>query len=114
MTMAAAVLSNATNCAMARMSRQGDVIENPITGEHVTVRVGNEETNGELLVLDTYLRPGAAVATVVRGRVGFRLDGRESIAEAGQSVHVPAGIAHDWWNADEPEALVQNLSISRI
>jgi hypothetical protein len=39
--------------------------------------------------------------------VGFRIDGRESIAEPGQRLHVPAGVAHDWWNAGEQEAHVR-------
>ena len=41
---------------------------------------------------------------MVSGRVGFRIDGRESIAESGERLHVPAGTAHDWWNAGEEEA----------
>ena len=98
------------------VSRAGDVIENPVTGERVVVRVGTEETGGELLVVEAFVEPGGAVTgehvhpiieeyfTVVSGRVGFRLDGREQIAELGQRLHVPAGIAHDWWNAGEEEA----------
>ncbi len=43
---------------------------------------------------------------MVRGRVGFRLNGREAIAEPGERLHVPAGMAHDWWNAGEEEAHV--------
>jgi len=100
------------------MSRAGDVIENPVTGERVVVRVGTEETGGELLVVEGFIKPGGAVTgehvhqaieewfTVVRGRIGFRIDGRESIAEPGQRLHVPAGTAHDWWNAGEEEAQV--------
>ena len=34
------------------MSRAGDVIENPVTGERVVVRVGTEDSAGELLVVD--------------------------------------------------------------
>ena len=76
------------------MSRAGDVAENKITGERVVVRVGTEDSGGELLVAEGLLRPGAAVAgehvhpsidewfTVLEGRVGFRLDGHESIAPA--------------------------------
>ena len=97
-------------------TKAGDVIENPVTGERAVIRVGTEDSGGELLVLDGYVRPGGAVTgehvhpaieeyfTVVRGRVGFRLDGRETIAELNQRLHVPAGTAHDWWNAGEEEA----------
>jgi quercetin dioxygenase-like cupin family protein len=101
------------------MSKTGDVIENPVTGERVVVRVGTEDSGGDLLAVDGYIRPGGAVTgehvhpvidedfTVLRGRVGFRIDGRESIAEPGKRLHVPAGTAHDWWNAGEEEAHVR-------
>jgi quercetin dioxygenase-like cupin family protein len=101
-----------------RMSKAGDVFENPVTGERGVVRVGTEESGGELLVSDLYVRPGGAVVgehihpvihesfTVVHGRVGFRLDGRESVAGPGKRLHVPPGMVHDWWNAGEEEAHV--------
>jgi quercetin dioxygenase-like cupin family protein len=101
------------------MSKAGDTIENPVTGERVVVRVGTEDSGGELLAVETYARPGGAVSgehvhpsieeyfTVTRGRVGFRLNGRESIAELNQRLHVPAGTAHDWWNAGEEEAHIK-------
>jgi quercetin dioxygenase-like cupin family protein len=85
----------------------------------VVVRVGTEDSGGELLAVDGYVKPGGAVTgehvhpaidedfTVLRGRVGFRIDGRESIAEPGKRLHVPAGTAHDWWNAGEEEAHVR-------
>ncbi len=101
------------------MSKAGDTIENPVTGERVVVRVGTEDSGGELLAVETYARLGGAVSgehvhpsieeyfTVTRGRVGFRLNGRESIAELNQRLHVPAGRAHDWWNAGEEEAHIK-------
>ena len=101
------------------MSKAGDVIENPVTGERVVVRVGTKDSGGDLLAVDGYIKPGGAVTgehvhpaidedfTVLRGRVGFRSDGRESIAEPGRRLHVPAGTAHDWWNAGEEEAHVR-------
>jgi quercetin dioxygenase-like cupin family protein len=100
------------------MSKAGDVAENPVTGERVVVRVGTEDSGGELLVAELFVRPGGAVAgehvhpvihewfTVLEGRVGFRLDGRESVAAVGESLHVPPGMAHDWWNAGEGEARI--------
>lgn len=100
------------------MSRAGDVFENPVTGERAVARVGTEESTDGWMVNDLYVRPGGAVAgehihptiverfTVRRGRVTFRIDGQESIAEPGQPVTVPAGVAHDWWNAGDEEAHV--------
>ncbi len=100
------------------MSRAGDVAENPVTGERAVVRVRTEDTGGELLVAELFVRPGGAVAgehvhpsihewfTVLEGRVGFRLDGRESVAPVGERLHVQPGTAHDWWNAGDEEARV--------
>ncbi len=99
-------------------TRAGEVYENPVTGERAVVRVGTEESGGELLVNDLYVRPGGAVMgehvhpnieesfTVVRGRLGYRLDGREGVAGPGQRLHVPPGTTHDWWNAGEEVAHV--------
>ena len=96
------------------MTRAGDVFENPVTGERAVTRVAD----GELAVADLYVSPGGAVAgehthpgieevfTVVRGSVGFRLDGRESVAGPGRRLVVPPGVAHYWWNAGEDEAHV--------
>lgn len=98
------------------MLKRGEVYENPVTGERVVIRVGTHETGGERLVADIYARPGAAVAgehvhpsiderfTVLRGKVGFCIDGREAIAKPGHEIHVPAGVVHDWWNAGDEEA----------
>jgi quercetin dioxygenase-like cupin family protein len=100
------------------MSKAGDVYENPTTRERAVVRIGTEESGGELLVADLYVGPGGRVAaehvhpilnewfTVLSGRVGFRLNGRESVAEMGKRLHVPPGTVHDWWNAGEEEAHV--------
>jgi quercetin dioxygenase-like cupin family protein len=101
------------------MSKAGEVAENPVTGERGVVRIGTEQTGGQLLVVDLYIRPGGAVMgehihptieerfTVLRGRVGFRLSGRESIAEPGVRLIAPVGVPHDWWNAGPEEALVR-------
>ena len=99
--------------------KAGDVFENPVTGERAVVRIGTEQTDGELLVADLYIRPGGAVMgehihpaieerfTVLRGRVGFRLSGRTSTAEPGVTLVAPPGTPHDWWNAGAEEALVR-------
>ena len=43
------------------MSKVGDVIENPVTGEREMVRIGTEQTYGELQIVDLYIWPGGAV-----------------------------------------------------
>jgi len=98
------------------MFRRGEVYDNPVTGERVVIRLGTQETGGERLVADVYVRPGGAVVgehihpsidetfTILKGRVGIAIDGRRTIAEPGQTLHVPRGTAHDWWNAGDEEA----------
>ncbi len=83
------------------MSRAGQSLENRVTGEHAVVITGTEETNGELIVADLFVRPGGAVIgehyhpsleerfTVLKGKVGFRLDGREQIAPLDETLIVP-------------------------
>ncbi|MFL6227068.1 MAG: GNAT family N-acetyltransferase, partial [Actinomycetes bacterium] len=85
--------------------RVGALYDNPVTGERGVVRVAPSVTNGRLLVVDLYLRPGGAVAgehvhpaaseafTVVRGRLGVRHGGRELQAGPGTRVEVPPGAA---------------------
>ena len=79
---------------------------------------GHRGLRGELLAVDGYVRPGGAVVgehvhpaieetfEVVSGLVGFRIDGHDPVAQPGERLHVPAGTAHDWWNAGEEEARV--------
>ncbi len=100
------------------MSKAGDVFENPITGERAVIRVGTEGTGGDLLISDLYVSPGGRVAaehvhpilnewfTPISGRVGFRVNGEESVAEIGERLHIPPGTAHDWWNTGDEEAHV--------
>jgi mannose-6-phosphate isomerase-like protein (cupin superfamily) len=100
------------------MAKAGGVFENPVTGERAVVRLGIEDTGGDRVVVDLYVKAGGAVAgehvhpvieesfTVVRGRVGFRIAGHESIAELNRRLHVPAVVAHYGWNAGDEEAHV--------
>lgn len=93
------------------------VIENTVTGERGIVRRAPATSNAPL-VADLYARPGAAVVgehvhpgstetfTVVRGTLGVRLDGVESVAESGTRVVVPPGTPHDWWNVGDDTAWV--------
>src|SRR5215218_6837056 len=98
--------------------RAGEVYENRVQGDRFVVREGSEDTAGERLVGDLYVRPGGRVAgkhthayiterfEVLAGTVRFHLDGRDENARPGQSVEVPPGVVHDWWNVGEDEAHV--------
>jgi hypothetical protein len=40
------------------MTHPGELYENPVTGERGVVRVPPRQSNGHLLVVDLYVRPG--------------------------------------------------------
>ena len=98
------------------MANRGDVFTNPVTGERCVVRE-TDEGSGRTLV-DLYVEPGGAVVgehvhdnlterfEVLEGSVGFRIDGREQIAEPGRRSEVAPGVPHDWWNAGDTTAHV--------
>jgi mannose-6-phosphate isomerase-like protein (cupin superfamily) len=96
----------------------GELYENPVTGERGVVRIPPRRSNGHLLVVDLYVRPGGAMAgqhlhpaatetfTVVRGELGVRHAGRELRAGPGTRLRVAPGVVHDFWNAGAEEARV--------
>lgn len=101
------------------MSKAGDFLENPVTGEAAIVRIGTEESGGELLIADLYVAPGGAVmgehyhpaieerSTLIRGELGVRLSRRGAKAKPGVTLLVPPGVSHDWWNAGNEDAVVR-------
>jgi quercetin dioxygenase-like cupin family protein len=98
------------------MIKAGDSIVNPVTGERLVFRKTSRETNGEAVVLETFVQPGGVVAAahvhpqqeerfqVLRGSVGFRLGRKKIVAGPGQRLTVPAGTPHKFWNAGDEEA----------
>ena len=98
------------------MIRAGDTIENPVTGERIVFRKTSRETNGEAVVIECFVQPNGFVAAahlhpmqderfqILRGTVGFKLNGQELIAQPGDRILVPAGTAHKFWNAGDDEA----------
>jgi quercetin dioxygenase-like cupin family protein len=97
------------------MIRQGDTIENPITGERVTFLKTSSETDGELVVIDTTVAPGGFVVAehvhpyqserfeVLSGEVEFRRGGEIIVAKAGDVVMVEPGTPHRFRNPGSEE-----------
>ncbi|HEX6753646.1 MAG TPA: cupin domain-containing protein [Solirubrobacterales bacterium] len=91
----------------------GDTLENPCTGELGILVKTPWEGEDPSLEADLHVQPGGAVVgehvhrhfderfTVKEGRIGFRLNGAESVAGPGDVVEIPRGSWHDWWNAGE-------------
>jgi quercetin dioxygenase-like cupin family protein len=93
------------------MAHSGETIHNPVTGERITFLRTAADTAGELLDFELALAadarvPGAHVHPeqeerfhLVEGTMKFRLGMRTIVAEAGDSVVVPAGRVHRFSNA---------------
>jgi len=98
------------------MIRKGDAIENPVTGERLLFLETSRETNGEYVLVECTVQPSGFVASahmhpyqnerfeIEEGTVGFKLDGKEIVAGPGETVIVPPGSSHKFWNAGETEA----------
>ena len=87
------------------------VIDNPISGEQIVIHTSGAETNGKLLVFDLFLPPGKQVPsrhthpiqeerfTILAGTMRFRLGWRRILATPGDTIAIPAGVAHWFGNA---------------
>jgi quercetin dioxygenase-like cupin family protein len=98
------------------MARAGQVIDNPVSGERITFLRTAADTDGALLEFELALAadgrvPGAHVHPeqeerfhVLEGTMRFRLGLRTIVAQAGDSVIVPAGRAHKFSNGGDGPA----------
>lgn len=103
------------------MRRRGEVFENPTTGERVVILTDPNEHPDRALVAHLFVAPGGRVAAehfhptlterfrVIRGQVGFMIDGRERVLATGDSARVSPGVRHDWWQvgAETAEVVVE-------
>src|SRR6188472_1293268 len=98
------------------MARQGQTIHNPVSGERITFIQTAADTAGERLEFELELSadgrvPGAHVHPeqeerfhVLAGTMEFRLGMRKIVAEAGETVVVPAGRMHKFANGGDSVA----------
>jgi len=103
------------------MARQGDVLENPATGERLVFRRTAADSGGAVLAFDYFLPAGGSVPLahvhprqeerfeILSGRARIRVGRRLRRATAGESVLVPRGTVHRLWNegGDELHAVVE-------
>src|SRR5213083_760123 len=97
------------------MARQGDALENPVTGERLVFRRTTADSGGAVLSFAYFLPAGGSVPLahvhprqeerfeVVSGRARIRVGRRLRRASAGESVVVPRGTVHRLWNDGEDE-----------
>jgi mannose-6-phosphate isomerase-like protein (cupin superfamily) len=102
------------------MANNGQILENPASGERITFRRTSADTHGELLAIDLELPAGRRVPggqhvhpkqeerfEVVEGTMQFKLGRRRVVAGPGEVVVVPAGQKHDFANVGDGDALVR-------
>ena len=101
------------------MVRPGQVMENPVTGEdRIVFTKTAQQTGGELFELELFIRAGAPgtpemvhslqdeTFKILSGSLDFRIGGQEQHLTAGESLVIPKGTPHNWWNASDEEAHV--------
>ena len=101
------------------MITTGQSITNSVTGETLVFRTTSADTNGERVVVETFVEPNGAVAAadvhpgqeerfeVVKGMMRFRMRRERITAGPGEVVVVPPGMPHDFANAGDETALVR-------
>ena len=103
------------------MTNQPTTIVHPLSGERLVFRRRSRDTAGELLEADNFVAPRGAIKPhshpgmeetfrILHGPITFRIDGVESTHRAGETVVVPRGAVHEWWNpvaSDEVAATLE-------
>jgi mannose-6-phosphate isomerase-like protein (cupin superfamily) len=94
-------------------------IENPVTGKQYTFLATAEETNGELLKVRAEIPAGTPWVPlhyhltftegfeVLEGRLDLRVGEDRLVLGSGESVMVPLGTAHRFWNAGSEPAVFE-------
>lgn len=85
-------------------------ISNPRTGQRMIFRKTGKDTNGQLLEVESFNPPSPMAepehvhpfqesgCDVISGVLKFKIDGKVQTVRAGESVVIPAGIPHYFWN----------------
>ena len=100
----------------------GDVLENPVTGEHAVVLELPWRNTESRAVAELTALPGARVVgehlhpalherfSVLRGELTVVRNGGRSVLRAGESADIEPGVWHDWWNEGQEDAVVRARS----
>jgi len=99
------------------MSKNNHTVTNPAIGHRITFLQTAAQTNGNLLQIEyavekpetkpaiplhKHLKSEERFETIC-GKLGVELNGRQQLLEVGQSVAIPPGAPHTFWNAGDGE-----------
>jgi quercetin dioxygenase-like cupin family protein len=98
------------------MITTGQSLRNPVTGETLVFHKTSADTNGESVVVETFVEPNGAVAAahvhpaqeelfeVLGGEIEFQVGQRTLVAGAGDRILVAPGTPHRFRNVGEETA----------
>jgi mannose-6-phosphate isomerase-like protein (cupin superfamily) len=100
------------------MTTAGTTIESPRIGQTISFLRTAADTGGSELVIEAVMRPGAFLPPhvhtrqdehfeVLRGTATFTVDRKKIIAEPGEQLNVPAGVAHRFRNATTADVRIR-------
>src|SRR5262245_26918454 len=99
------------------MAQKGQSITNRVTGETITWLATSKDTEGKYLELALQVQAGRGAAAnhihptqdeyfdIRRGSISIRIGNEYHILKSGQTIKVPKGTPHQWWNASDKEEL---------
>jgi mannose-6-phosphate isomerase-like protein (cupin superfamily) len=97
------------------MAKANQVIENKTFGDKGKFLVTSEDSNGELMRAELWVKPGGEgppehyhpiqheTFEVIKGELNLIVDGKKMVLKAGEKYTVPPNVAHKWWNAGKEE-----------
>jgi quercetin dioxygenase-like cupin family protein len=98
------------------MAKSGSEIVNPRTGQRIKFLQTAHDTNGALFQVKTF-NPARSPAEpehihpfqessckVLAGTLRFRINGLEQTVNAGETITIPPGVPHSFWNDGDVEA----------
>jgi quercetin dioxygenase-like cupin family protein len=97
------------------------VFHHPVTKEKSVVLTDPREHPDQVLLAHLTVAPGGRVAAphwhpaleerflIIKGQIGFHLDGEETVLGPGENATVKRNVVHDWWQVGDEaaEALVE-------
>jgi len=100
------------------MAYKNKIVRNPVTGQAIRFIQTSDDTDGELLEMESSFAPGSIepvphfhpkqheIFTVLEGNILVRMNGRIVLLKTGEQLEIPANTVHSMWNAAATKAVV--------